>query len=42
MTKEEQEKFEEFLKANGYETGSFVETSLIAKAFKAGIDLGKK
>lgn len=36
------EEFEKFLKNNGYETGYYVETSLVAKAFKEGFEKGKK
>lgn len=42
MTEKEKELFSEFLKANGFKTGTFVEDSLIAKAFKAGIETAKK
>lgn len=34
--------FEKFLKENGYETGCYVDNSLIFKAFKKGFEEGKK
>lgn len=37
-----QEAFEKFLKENGYETCYYVESSLVAKAFKAGFESGQK
>lgn len=40
--KEMEEAFEKFLKDNGYETGYYVETSLVFKAFKAGFESGQK
>lgn len=36
------EAFEEFLKANGFESGYYVENSLVARAFKAGFESGQK
>lgn len=41
MNKEEKEEFEKFLK-EGNETLSYVEDSLVAKAFEAGLKFGKK
>lgn len=43
MNKEEKEEFEKFLKEeNGNETLSYVEDSLVAKAFEAGLKFGRK
>lgn len=43
MSEEEKMELEKFLKEeNGNESLSYIEDSLVAKAFKAGLEFGKK
>lgn len=41
MSEKELETFEAFLKANGNESLTYVEDSLVVKAFKAGLEAAK-